>query len=584
MKLLLILFGLFAVLPSYSQLSIQSNDQAEHFLYVRDRELFVQKELRLAQTNTSSLQAALYLRKDAQLLQGEKKDNENIGNGNISVFQTGTSNAYQYNYWGMPVRILPNLQFLFNDFVAEPLDKITSRKVTLISQLDGKSIPLSISSKWLYKFSGKTYSSWEFLGNDFNLKSGEGFSMKGVNGNNFSEIEGQPINPGSAQIYNFLGMPNDGEIDLDIEKDQVILVGNPYPSALDLNKFLLENTATTGIAYFWDSSKSLNSHYLKDYEGGYGMYSPGANLYLPPAFIRFSDYSFTGETGKFVARRFAPIAQGFMVIGKNTGKIIFKNSQRVYQKPDALLSQFKAPSENIPSLILNIETDSTYIRQLGLAFRSDSSIEEDHAMDAEMFDEKPNEIAWSISGENYAINVRPLLDQELIPLNIYLKEAAELQFSISELRNFNPDRIFIYDSREGLYYSIKTGYYKMRLDAGEYLDRFYLSFLEKSPVEPEPLISPASEKLNKPKNVLLNSLEIFQNNLEEQLEIKMLYEANLQMLRLYTINGRLVSLKEFRGQEKEFQLATGNLSTGVYIVKVNTSDAKEITKKIEIRN
>lgn len=73
MKLLLILFGLFAVLPSYSQLSIQSNDQAEHFLYVRDRELFVQKELRLAQTNTSSLQAALYLRKDAQLLQGEKK-------------------------------------------------------------------------------------------------------------------------------------------------------------------------------------------------------------------------------------------------------------------------------------------------------------------------------------------------------------------------------------------------------------------------------------------------------------------------------------------------------------------------------
>ncbi len=204
-------------------------------------------------------------------------------------------------------------------------------------------------------------------------------------------------------------------------------------------------------------------------------------------------------------------------------------------------------------------------------------------MDAEMFDEKLNEIAWNISRKNFVINVRPYEDKELIPLNIYLKKKTLLNFSIAEQRNFNPDRIFIYDRKDDLYFSIKTGYLEMELEAGDYTDRFFFTFLEKIPS-----VEASEEKTEpcslKPVNVLLNTIEIFQNNRQEQLEITILYDSYLANLRLYTINGRLVANEILKQKEKEFQLATGNLSTGVYIVKVNTTDGKELTKKIEIKN
>lgn len=583
MKLLPILSILFIGIPVCAQLTVKPSAGMDHFIYAKDRLIYVEDQIDLQKNQNTATEASIYLRKDSQILQGEKQQNENKGNGSISVFQIGTSNSYQYNYWGFPVAVPPNGNYKITDFLKEPTGKTNYREAKLTAALDGTADPLSISSYWIYAFSGKGYSSWQFLGDHFDLKPGEGFSMKGVNDSNNLEIEGELVNAGNAQTYDFRGKPNDGEISLEIEKEQILLVGNPYPSALDLKKFLLENTDTTGIAYFWDSSKKLNSHQLDDYEGGYGIYSPGADLYLPPAFIKFSDYTFTGETGELIPRRISPIAQGFMVIGSANGHVTFNNSQRVYQKEYPKISVFKTSEEYIPTVILKVEMDSTYVRELGLALRNDSGKENDHAMDAEMFDEKPNEIAWDIDGKNFAINVRPFEDQELIPLNIYLKEKTILNFSIAEFRNFNPDRVFIYDRKDDLYFSIKTGYLKLELEAGDYTNRFFFTFLEKFPaaVNIDPKIDPLSLK---PTNVLLNTVEIFQNNREERLEIAILYESALSNLRLYTINGRLVSNQVLKQKEKEFNLPTGNLSTGVYIVKVNTTDGKELTKKIEIKN
>ncbi len=357
MKLLPILSILFIGIPVCAQLSVKPSGNKDHFIYAKDRLVYVEKEIDLQKNSSIQTEASFYLRKGSQLLQGEKMENTNKGSGSISVFQTGTSNSYQYNYWGMPVAVPLNSSFVLTDFLKDPSGKTSYNDANLISGLDGNSNPLSISSYWIYTFSGRGYSSWQYIGDDFDLKPGEGFSMKGVNGTNNLTIENQPVNSGDSQTYDFRGKPNDGEISLEIEKDQILLVGNPYPSALDLKKFLTENSNTTGIAYFWDSSKKISSHQLNDYEGGYGVYSPGADLYLPPAFIKFSDYTFTGETGQIIPRRISPIAQGFMIIGSADGKISFKNSQRVYQKENPVISVFKAPEETIPTVILKVEMD-----------------------------------------------------------------------------------------------------------------------------------------------------------------------------------------------------------------------------------
>ncbi|PTX42835.1 putative secreted protein (Por secretion system target) [Christiangramia gaetbulicola] len=582
MKLPLLFLMIFTASGINAQLYVAPSEKSDSYIYAKDRLVFVQNEIDLSENKKPETSASIYLRKGSQLVQGEKSSNKNKGKGKISVFQEGTSNAYDYNYWSLPVLVDQNGSKL-NDYLFEPISSTNSKNAKLISALDGQSNPLSISNRWIYTFSGINYSNWAFIGDHFDLLPGEGFTMKGVTGINLNEIEGEPINKGNAQTYDFRGTANDGLIELPVKKDQLLLIGNPYPSALDLNKFLIENTSTTGIAYFWDSKENGNSHILADYEGGYGTYSPGVGVYVPPMFKKYSNDTETGESGKYYERKISPIGQGFMIRGKMDGMLSFRNSYRIFQKEHPDYSVFKSPETENSSLKLEVEIDSTYIQDLVLVFKDESSTEENHALDARKMNEDPKDISWSISNMAFVINVRPRVDQELIPLKIVLDKDSTLKFSISELTNFNPDRVFLYDAKDDLFFSIKTGYLKIDLGQGEYNDRFFLSFIEKLPDDSnaeKETISP--EK--KPENILLNSIEIFQNNPQQQLEVKLLYDAGIKNLSLHDLNGKLYFFEDFKTKEKEFDFPTGNLSNAVYIVKVKTTDNRELTKKISIRN
>ena len=336
--------------------------------------LFVEKEITLLANNKTDAAPNIFLRNQSQLLQGNA-NSKNAGDGKISVFQEGVATSYTYNYWSAPV-IDPNLNATFGTIFFDPQDRTKSNPAIITSELNGTSIPLIISNKWIYKLSGTDYTDWEYVGDKFKVSPGEGFTMKGVAGTNQNVIiYGIANNPGGNQRYDFRGIPNSGNYSLSIKEGESKLVGNPYPSALDLNKFLLENTSTTGIAYFWDS-KSTGSHYLNEYEGGYGAYSPGAGIngYVPAIFNKFDGYgnsiSTSGVTGNYYARRYSPIGQGFIVIGSKDGNIHFKNEFRSYVKEDLVLSQFKSKtkkksktaSEESPYLRLN----NTKLRQLQL--------------------------------------------------------------------------------------------------------------------------------------------------------------------------------------------------------------------------
>lgn len=584
MRLTILFLLIFSTAGLHAQLYIAPSEKSDSYIYAKDRLIFVRNGIHLTKNNKKETEASLYLRKGSQLLQADKTANLNTGNGDISVFQKGTSNAFDYNYWGLPVVANGEKQQI-NDYIYEPLSKTESRSAKLISSLEGHSDPLSISNQWIYTYSGTSYSNWQYIGDHFDLFPGEGFSMKGVNGINFTEVEDEKINPGSAQIYDFRGIPNDGRIELPVKKDQVVLVGNPYPSALDLDKFLIENTSTTGIAYFWDSKKNGNSHYLSDYEGGYGTYSPGSGIYLPAVFKKYNAEISTGQSGEIYPRKVIPIAQGFMIIGKKDGLVHFQNTQRIYQKEVSGVSMFKSSESLNSSIILNIELDSIYVRQLALAFNHNSTVEEDHAMDARQMDKTSDDISWIISEEDFLINIRPKSDEELIPLRIKLTKETSLKFSVAEFNNFNPDRLFVYDAKDDLYFGIKTGYLKVNLPEGDYKDRFFISFIEKLPSEnlkTDLLVS--EESTGKLPNILLNTIDIFQNNQLEQLEIKILYDTELSNLQLYDLNGKQFLNQNFKTKEKEFNFSTANLSNAVYIVKVKTTDNIELTKKIGIKN
>lgn len=610
MKHTLLFLLIFSACSVFAQLSVTSSAEAEHYLFIQNRLLYVEKEISINQKDPGS-KAGIYLRNHAGLLQGDNDSNNNTGNGKLSVYQRGTSSAFDYNYWSLPVAVRSTEQSIV-DYIYAPKDVLNSEKISIISDLNGKSDPLQISNRWLYALAGTGYSSWQYLGNQFDLFPGEGFSMKGVSGANFNLINAEMINPGNAQLYDFRGIPNNGLIEIPIKKDQILLIGNPYPSLFDLDRFLLENKATTGIAYFWDSKAEVNSHYLSDYIGGYGTYSPGLRAYLPPIFR--NDTNAEIFRGREMQRSPSPIGQGFMIIGKQDGIVSFKNSHRVYYDGEQKPIFKNAQTQEIISLTLKITFDSLHEKNLILGFDERATEGVDHAMDAKSMEQKSNDIFWDLDNVNYVINVQPKIDEKLSPLFLQLKDQAEVSFSLSGLQNFDPDRVFIYDAEQDLYFGIRSGSLNLNLPAGLYKNRFYLSFIEKLPEEQEENSEEIDENDSdgaqetaeeenpehpdnqdsvtpdlkvfdsKPLRVLLNSLEIFQNNKLEQLEIKLFYDSWITQVSMYDLQGRQVYQQIFQNREKEFLYPTGNLSNAIYIVKVKTHDQTEISKKIRVSN
>lgn len=579
----------FFLLPffGFSQLYIKPYINQDSYVYVEGQFIFVEKEIDLTINPLGISNAGIYLRNEAQLLQGNS-NSANTGNGLISVFQEGNATAFTYNYWCSPVQNNSN-SLLFGNILFEPVDKTNSTKAKISGELNGNANPLTISNRWIYKFSGTDYSDWIYAGSTFDINPGEGFTMKGVSGTNMNVVlYGIPNNPGNQQRYDFRGKPNTGNITLEINEDESRLVGNPYPSALDLNAFLKENKGITGIAYFWDSSP-VTSHYLNEYEGGYGAYSPAAgnNGYVPAV---FSKYDVSGnlinrhfETGNYYARRYSPIGQGFLVVGNKKGSLTFKNEYRKFEKENSSTSEFKSKqnprkipdTENVALLRLNVEFNNKYIRQLLLIHSEIATSGIDRAMDAQNLSLLESDSGWLLENESYLINVLPFDQNEKIPLYLNLSEKTELNFKIAALENFNSE-VFLFDSETGLYHDLKNQDYKIQLNEGEYHKRFKIAY-----TNPD-LISAKEEfeELVKP----FKDYAIFQNNPLTRLEITTPTQNTSTSIALFDGTGRKIF--EFRNvaNQNYFEYPTTSLSNGIYIVKITGPTGTIISKKVIVSN
>ena len=453
----------------YSQLYVGTNSN----VFVNDEFVYVKNTVEL-NTNASTI----YLRNDAQLLQGSAAvGGANKGLGSLSVFQEGTTNNFAHNLWCSPVggalATAGNSPFGITQ-LKDVADLTTSNPAGILAmnQYDGTSSPLKIAPYWIQKLlSSSSYYSWQVVGSNSTINSGEGFTMKGTSGTNTSvTVNGIQNNPGSAQRYDFRGKPNDGDIIINVANAQFTLTGNPYPSAIDLSKFLTDATNSTGIAYFWEQDPTTNSHLLVNYKAGYGTFSPisrsGTGIYVPAVYYKYTgagdQIAGTVGSGANYERRFSPIGQGFMIEGNNVGStVIMKNSHRVFVKEGlAYNSQFARTTgktntkskisflPNIPSVSgFDYTTVSTLptpqirittlmnnqgVRQLNLAFVPEATTGVDHAMDAASPSDAPLEIYFAMNNGEYIIDARPFDIDSKIAIGFRNIAQANYKITVNE--------------------------------------------------------------------------------------------------------------------------------------------------------
>ncbi|WP_159780659.1 T9SS type A sorting domain-containing protein [Flavobacterium sp. 9AF] len=608
------------------------------FVYVNDAYVYVKQDMNLDNNGN------FYLRNKSQLLQGNVGSSLNSGLGNLSVFQEGTSNNFGYNYWcspvGVPAASVGNSTFGITRLF-RPTDVVNSSAATILpsSSLNGTSTgsSLSIASRWIYKFvQSNQYSQWAYVGNASTLAAGEGFTMKGVSGSDnvvADANEGVANNPGNNQRYDFRGKPNEGTINIPVgttpgpDYPNRTLTGNPYPSAINLNLFLLENSGYTvnyttgsytltgaavinGNAYFWEHEKPATSHYVSQYIGGYGVYvANGATAFSPGTYTSatWNTYNANGtpnSTGSSTAsvykRMFTPIGQGFQVQGAANGNAQMKNAYRTFVKEGvASNSQFdrnanknssfsntnweeipnvanvdytQFSKEQVPQFKIHTIMNDQYTRETVIAFNDNATDGYDLALDAVTPESNlPRDVFFPLENNlQFVISTLPFDIDKKMPLAFKADINTVFKVAVNELINFNMAQdIYLHDKQTDEYFDIKNSFFSITLAPGLYKDRFEITFKNNS----------SSLGINDEE---LNSFSVYQNNDAQNLTIFNPLFKDVKDFSMYDVTGKKVISKMNLGNSEQIQVSTSGLSDGVYFVKLVTQDNLQVDKKVSI--
>ena len=634
------------------------------YMYVQDEVVFVNDDIRLEAADSN-----IYLRDDAQLIQNTNTKNSDLGR--LSVYQEQTGNQYEYSYWASPVGLsttdnpqlaFPNPTVLQNDESLTAWRIIKQPASAAINEIGFSMYPMDdfiydsttslLSSYWIYTVTDAySYNQWAKQGRTGFIAPGHGFTMKGTPGST----------PTAGNVLEFKGRPNTGDIlvscrwngtsvaqtDYDglLPSQVESLVGNPYPSSMDLKLLFVDPTNLIGhnrntflevAVYFWEDS-GLNTHLMADYEGGYAIYTPGdlddANddgTYRRARFRKFHINGSGGGTGSNNgngnvgfstnysgnhARRYAAIGQGFMlrnIDGNAGGDVILDNSMRVYIKQDntnggdgAIFNKTGDSSENgsltEPTVAMshngldynNIVNNPTIVPEM----RIHTTINDTYVTENVLaFRAKGSETSFKpgfdartsqeLGTDAYLISEDIHLSIKSIAYNIDAKVPFGLVAENDQsVYSITIDELNNVSDNVDVYLfdKLNNTYTDIRNDVFEItLDAG--TYNDRFEVVFRNAAQEEEEELEITENDVVNSFNVYQNNTNNVLTIKNPAGYIVKSFTMFDVTGKLIYNKQNLGNNEEYTFPTNTLSNGMYLTKVVTDQDFEITKKVMVHN
>ena len=522
----------------------------------------------------------------SQLLQTHTGATSNSGSNFIWIDQQGTTNQYYYNYWSAPVNRGGSWKMMYLRDGAEgdnntkgsyPIIGITS-STAATGDINNASHPVTLNEYWVWTYNGldNNASSWIHLQSSTAVSPGEGYTMKGPG----VDQNLNPANGDSTTDYNswtFAGIANDGDYSLTINKGNDYLIGNPYPSALDADQFIKDNVSAAnngnnandifnGNLYFWEHTGG-NDHYGANYQGGYATYNLTGGTAA-------TSWNGGGTVGTKTPQQYIPVGQGFFVWAETSndgGNIIFKNSQRVYEKEGAN-SVFIRPVA-LTNIRIGLNTPQNYHRQLLLGVRDNTTDGIDVAWDGPNFDtDYPGaEMSWLIDGRKFVIQAVPSIStNSRLPLKVEVSADDTIEFTLDAVENLPADitNLYIYDSFDDTYHQISdSDTFEIFLNSGTYDDRFELVFEDRS--------------VNNTEELQLHNISAYFNTNTKEIVIKNSKKQLINTVRLFALTGQQILSEKLDTDAAEIRIPA-QITTGIYLLKVISGD-KAYTVKMLIK-
>ncbi|MEE9348503.1 MAG: hypothetical protein V3U80_00485 [Flavobacteriaceae bacterium] len=441
--------------------------------------LVVNDGLRLLVENGIQLDGEIRLIGDSQLIQTHTGTSQVTGSGKLYVDKASNlTDVFQSGYWTSPVTTSGNT-FTISDAMKDGTTPTSATStpldITFITGHDGATgTPISISNFWLNKFVDTVdwYPNGTAVDETTSFNPTEGYNMKssGANGQNFT----------------FVGKPNDGDYTSTVTSGNSSLLGNPYPSSLDADTFLLDNGAASSQAlfttlYFWDGiNDNSTTHVRNSYLGGYATRAIGLG---------------TNYNGGDTPTRYISVGQGFFVDAIASGTVLFKNTQRAFTNTGASnVPPFFSKTSSFPILRIGFEFDidnsNTFHRQLAVGFRGLTD-DFDAGYDAIMYDMRPTDMSLIVNNHSSEFTITGIEDFTEdaieIPLHVKLDQQRDVIFEIDSIENFAPNNIYLKDAFTNIYHDL-TNPISLNLPTGDYTNRFSITF-RNSPLSVDNLVT-----------------------------------------------------------------------------------------------
>ena len=561
-------------------------------LFVNSNTISANNDTKIEVSHFLQLNGKIDLVGKSQLVQNEGSDLDVTSSGSIERDQQGQANIYNYNYWSSPVspinNTINNMDYTINEIMKDGTTAVP-QNINWIGGIDASpTSPISIPRYWLYKFDdySNVYANWVRVEETGSIRVGQGYTLKGSGAS-------------GSQNYTFVGKPNNGTISSNsVSANQLLLAGNPYPSALDATAFLNDNLSSTdGTIYYWEHYTTNNTHILRDYQGGYALRNLTGGVAATSVGVTL--ISGNGTHSKGIPNQFIPVGQGFFLNGKTGGggTVTYKNSHRAFHKENetgvsnitfksASTSKSKNEEGNndndpIPvtekykKVRLGHNTvNDEYHRQVLLGFMNEKATKEfDNGYDGYNFDDFPNDMYFINSGNQLIIQgVDYFNANDSFPIGVKTSIAGKVSFTLDGVENFEPtEKIYIYDKEDDSYHDITTEKYDVELPEGTHEDRFTLRFITNQATLNTNEFTSIETKITVSQNEKDKKL-VIQNN-DKDLMIKKIH--------LYDMSGKTIVTKTISDPlYQTIELPTKQISAGVYIITIETSEGKMNTKII----
>jgi hypothetical protein len=400
-----------------------------------------------------------------------------------------------------------------------------------------------------------------------NLEPGIGYAVLGAGADLPFDSDDIDAGQNFNDTVEFDGAFNTGDVTVTLVADaddtdgfnNQNLIGNPYPSAIDIDIFYDVNSAVVSPTfYYWTHNTQLELVAGVGYvftNDDYAVWTVGTGG--------------AASGGTLGASQFVASCQGFLANADNPGDVIFTNAMRVVGNNNHFMSPTTGDDDK---LWINMRGNGDF-RQILVGFFDDATDNYEAYFDGPRMSNGSNTDFYTvIDGDDTHFAIQGLNtfnDTKTVPLGLEIVEAGDYTFEIDNSEGVfaSGQVVYIYDNYTGTYHNLSEGSFTFTTAVGEAInDRFELRFTDV-------LASDVSE---------LDKVVVYPNPSADIFNIS--WRGNTTAsLQVYDLSGKvIIEQNNFNSANRTYQIDMSAFDAGVYFVRLSVND-RQIVKKLVLK-